>query len=174
LPFHSVSDFTELPIPYAAVATNLASGEGVRLDHGFLPDAMRASIAIPSIFEPVSIDTTSYIDGGVARNIPASDARTLGADIVIASDVSGPLSPVDSLSTFISIMTQSVGFRMDASNKHQLELTDIHIRPDIKKFSSADFDKAKQLIKLGEEAARRMLPQIRQMADSIRQQPAPH
>src|SRR5699024_2288565 len=76
---------------------------------------------------------------------------------------------VDSLSTFISIMTQSVGFRMDASNKHQLELTDIHIRPELKKFSSTDFDKADQLIELGEEAARQMLHQIRQMADSIRQ-----
>ncbi|HLR25576.1 MAG TPA: patatin-like phospholipase family protein [Fodinibius sp.] len=173
LPYHGISDFTKLPIPFAAVATNLATGEGVHLDHGFLPDVMRASIAIPSIFEPVPIDTASYIDGGVARNIPASDARKLGADIVIASDVSGPLSPVDSLNTFISIMSQSVGFRMDASNKHQLELTDIHIRPDIKKFSSTDFDKAEQLIKLGEEAAQRMLPQIRQMADSIRQPPPP-
>src|SRR5699024_331681 len=171
LPYHSIQDFTKLPIPFAAVATNLATGEGVYLDHGYLPEVMRASIAIPTIFEPVKIDTSSYIDGGVARNIPASDVQRLGADIVITSDVSGPLSPVDSLNSFISIMQQAVGFQMEASNEHQLTLTDVHIRPDVKKYSSSDFDKAKKFIALGEKAAREMLPELKQLADSIRQEP---
>lgn len=166
-PYHGANDFTKLPIPFAAIATNLATGEGVRLDHGFLPDAIRASIAIPSIFEPVKIDTVSYIDGGIARNIPASDVRGLGADIVIASDVSSPLSPVDSLNSFISVMSQSVGFQIDASKEQQRKLTDVIIRPNIKEYSPADFDKAEILIRRGEQAARKMLPQLKQMADSI-------
>src|SRR5699024_10749687 len=86
---------------------------------------------------------------------------------------SGPLSPVDSLNTFISIMSQAVGYQMDASNKRQLKLTDIHIRPDVAKYNASDFGQAEQLIKLGEEAARRMLPEIKQMADAIRQPPPP-
>lgn len=169
LPYHNTTDFTKLPIPFAAVATNLSTGRGIRLEHGFLPEVMRASIAIPSIFEPVTIDSSTYIDGGVARNIPASDARALGADLVITSDVSNPLSAVDSLNSFISVMSQSVGFRMDASNKEQLKLTDIHIRPDIENFSSSDFEKAARLIELGEKAARAKLPQLRQLADSIKE-----
>jgi len=77
LSYHNVVDFRDLPIPFACVATNLNTGEGVRLESGYLPEAIRASIAIPSIFQPVTIDSTIYIDGGIARNIPASDARAL-------------------------------------------------------------------------------------------------
>src|SRR5699024_7912412 len=127
LPYHSIQDFTKLPIPFAAVATNFATGEGVYLDHGYLPEVMRARIAIPTIFEPVKIDTFSYIARVVALNIPASDVQGLGAVIFITTHVSGPLSPVDSLNSFSSIMQQAVGFQMEASNEYQLTLTDVHI-----------------------------------------------
>ncbi len=166
-PYHGVTDFRNLPIPFAAIATDLATGEAVRMDRGYLPDAIRASIAIPSIFEPVEIDSVSYIDGGVARNIPATDARELGADIVISSDVSTSLAPVDSLQSFVNILWQAVGFTMQASNKQQLALTDIHIQPDIGGYTTFDFDKTAQLIQKGEQAARKMLPQLKALADSL-------
>jgi NTE family protein len=171
LPYHSISDFTKLPIPYAAVATDLATGEGVRFDRGYLPDAMRASSAIPSVFEPVTIDSVTYIDGGVARNIPASDARALGADFVIASDVGEPVSAVDSLNTFVDILLQSVGFGRKRSDREQLKQTDLLIKPDALNFSSFDYDKAAQLIERGEQAARNMLPRLKALADSIHQTP---
>ncbi|HLR33020.1 MAG TPA: patatin-like phospholipase family protein, partial [Fodinibius sp.] len=173
-PYHGVTDFRNLPIPFASIATDLATGEAVRMDHGFLPDVMRASIAIPSIFEPVKIDSSSYIDGGIARNIPASDARALGADFVISSDVSSPLSPADSLHSFVNILWQAVGFTMKASNEDQLELTNLHIRPDIEFFTTFDFDKAAELIEQGERAARSMLPRLKALADSVAKPDGPN
>ncbi|SMO51888.1 patatin-like phospholipase family protein [Fodinibius sediminis] len=173
-PYHSVSDFRKLPIPFASIATDLATGEAVRMDRGYLPEAIRASIAIPSIFEPVTIDTSSYIDGGIARNIPASDARALGADIVITSDVSRPLSPVDSLHSFVDILWQSVGFTMKNSNEQQLALTDLHIQPNMEAYTTFDFDKAAELIKLGEQAAREMLPRIKTLAQATEKHSSLH
>src|SRR5437868_12108829 len=87
---HGVRDFRALPIPFAAVATDLETSRAVVLDHGFLPDAIRASMALPSVFSPVDLGATAVIDGGVVRNLPAQDARALGADVLICSDVTDP------------------------------------------------------------------------------------
>ncbi|MDZ7716008.1 MAG: patatin-like phospholipase family protein [Balneolaceae bacterium] len=164
LPYHDVRDFKKLPIPFGCIATNLATGEAVLLDHGLLPEAIQASIAIPSVFEPVKIGEQTYIDGGVARNIPVSDAKKIGADIVIASDVGEPVEPVDSLDTFVDILLQSVGFSMLQSDNIQKEEAALVIRPEISEYSSFDFDKAAELIKIGEEAARKALPKIKEIA----------
>src|SRR6266513_1067575 len=86
---HATRDFRALPIPFAAVATDLETSRAVVLDHGFLPDAIRASMALPSVFSPVELADTAFIDGGVIRNLPAQDARALGADVLILPDVRG-------------------------------------------------------------------------------------
>lgn len=169
IPYHSQSDFTKLPIPFAAVGTDLATGKGVHLNRGYLPEAIRASIAIPSVFEPVKIDSTHFVDGGIARNIPASDAIKLGADFVITSDVGLPIEPVDSLDTFIDILLQSVGFGRKKSDEEQLAKTDLLIKPDVANYSTFDFDKAAELMERGEQAARKMLPRLRALEDSINQ-----
>src|SRR5256885_206530 len=90
---HPVRDFRALPIPFAAVATDLETSWAVVLDHGFLPDAIRASMALPSVFSPVELAVTAVIDGGVNRNLPAQDVLALGADVLICSDVTDPLEP---------------------------------------------------------------------------------
>ncbi len=167
LPYHDQSDFTQLPIPFAAVATDLATGNGVHLNRGYLPEAIRASIAIPSVFKPVKLDTTYFIDGGIARNIPASDAIKLGADFVISSDVGLPVEPVDSLNTFIDVLLQSVGFGRKISDEEQLALTDFLIKPDVSNFAAFDFNEAQELIRRGEQAARKLLPRLRELADSL-------
>ena len=176
LPYHGVNDFKKLPIPFGCVATNLATGEAELLDQGFLPEAIHASIAIPSVFQPVKIGDVTYIDGGVTRNIPVADAKELGADIVIASNVGEPVEPVDSLDTFVDILLQSVGFSMLKSDSLQKGEAALVIRPEISEYSSFDFDKAKELIKLGEDAARKMLPQIKKLAElqHSKQKAIPH
>ncbi|MFP8489659.1 patatin-like phospholipase family protein [Gracilimonas sp. Q87] len=163
LPYHQVTNFRELPIPFACVVTNLETGEGIMIDSGFLPEAIRASTAIPSVFKPVAMNDSLYIDGGVIRNIPATDARELGADIVITSDVSEPILPADSLNSFIDVMVQSVGFSREKSNIVQREKTDLLISPDIKNFTIFDFNKAREIIAEGEKAARAVLPQLREI-----------
>ncbi len=87
LPYHDVSDFRQFPIPFACVATDIVTGEVVVLDHGYLPEAMRASMSIPSVFTPVEIDDHLLVDGMLVRNFPVEEVRALGADIIIGVDV---------------------------------------------------------------------------------------
>jgi len=167
LPFHDVSDFSELPISFGAVATNLSTGEPRRFETGYLPEVIRASAAIPSIFKPVSIDGELYIDGGVIRSIPAEDARAMGADIVLVSDVGEPVKPLEDLDTFVDILFQSVGFHLVKSDSAQIELADFYLRPDMENFTSFSYEEVEALIESGEEAARAMMPRIKAMLDSV-------
>lgn len=161
LPYHDVQDFRKLPIPFSAVATDLATGKAHTFTHGYLPDAVRASSAIPTIFKPVKIDGRTYIDGGVARNIPAEDVRKLGADLVISSNVGKPVKAVDSLNTFVDILFQSVGFHQQESDREQIRKSDFYIRPNLDHFTSFSYDDAKKIIEKGEEAARKVVPEIK-------------
>ena len=161
LPYHDVEDFRNLPIPFAAVATDLATGEARTFTGGYLPDVVRASSAIPTIFKPVEIDQKTYIDGGIARNLPAEDSRKLGADLVLASDVGDPVKPVDSLDTFVDVLFQSVGFHQQESDQRQKKISDFYIRPDMSEFSSFSYDRAAEIIAQGEKAARKIIPRLR-------------
>jgi len=157
---HGIRDFRALPIPFAAVATDLETSKAVVLDHGFLPDAIRASMALPSVFAPVELADTAHIDGGVVRNLPAQDARALGADVLICSDVTDPLEPRDSIVSLVDVLVQSVSFRVWDSEAEQRSKCDVVILPDVRGFSTFGFARARDVIARGEAAARAALPQI--------------
>src|SRR5256712_10025455 len=157
---HGVRDFRALPIPFAAVATDLETSKAVVLDHGFLPDAIRASMAIPSVFSPVELADTAVIDGGVVRNLPAQDARALGADVLICSDVTDPLEPRDSIVSLVDVLVQSVSFRVWDSAAEQRSKCAVLILPDVRGFSTFGFARASDVIARGEVAARAAPPQI--------------
>jgi NTE family protein len=159
-PAHAVRDFRTLPIAFTAVATDLETGAAVVLDHGFLPDVMRASMALPSVFSPVELEGRALIDGGVVRNLPAQDARALGADVLICSDVTDPLEARDSLISFIDVLVQSVSFRIWDSESAQRKQCDVLIIPDVRAFSTFGFDRVRDVIARGEAAARAALPEI--------------
>ncbi len=161
LPYHNLHDFTTLPIPFASVATNLATGQAHTFTSGYLPEAVRASSASPTIVLPVKINGETFIDGGVSRNIPAEDAQNLGADIVIASDTGEPVKDLDSLNTFVDVLFQSIGFHQEESNIEQQKKIDFYIRPNISDFTTFSFSQAKTIIRRGEQAAREILPQIK-------------
>ncbi len=163
-PAHGVRDFRRLPIAFAAVATDLETGRAVVLDHGFLPDAIRASMALPSVFAPVEVEGRVLIDGGVVRNLPAQDARALGADLLICSDVTDPLEPRDSIVSLVDVLVQSMSFRIWDSEAAERARCDVLITPDVRGFAAFGFDRADELIARGEAAARAALPQIEQLA----------
>src|SRR5439155_643577 len=163
---HSVRDFRRLPIPFAAVATDLETGEAVVLDHGFLPDVIRASTAIPSVFSPVEIEGRVLIDGGVVRNLPAQDARAGGADLLICSDVTDPLEPRDSIVSFVDVLVQSVSFRIWDSEDQQRRQCDVLIKPDVRAFPAFGFNRVRDIIARGEAAARAALPEIEALSRS--------
>jgi len=157
---HPVRDFTKLPVPFAAVATDAETGEAVVLDRGFLPQAMRASLAIPSVFAPVEIDGRYLIDGGIVRNLPTPEVAALGADIIICSDVTRPLATADSLRTLVDILTQTMAYRTVERRDADAELCDVMIRPDIQGIESADFARALEIIARGRSAADTVLAEL--------------
>ncbi len=169
---HPVRDFRALPVDYAAVATDAETGEAVRLDSGYLPEAMRASSSIPSVFAPVEIDGRLLTDGGVSRNLPAEDARALGAELLICSDVSKPLMPADSLDNLLAVLDQTIGYRGWESTLRQRELCDVLILPDINGLSSTAFDKAEEWVERGDAAARAALPELAELGLSESAAPA--
>jgi NTE family protein len=138
-----------LPIPFAAVATDIESGEAVDLDRGSLPLALRASVSLPGIFRPVSIGGRLLVDGAIVRNLPNAEARAPGADIVICSDVSEPPVAAADLRSFLDVMLQTLSFQMEASTLEQRRLCDVLIQADIKGLSPAAFDRAADWIAPG-------------------------
>lgn len=154
LPVHAVTDFRRLPLPFAAVVTDLDTGEGVRLERGSLPQAMRASAAFPSALSPVVIDGRTYIDGGVARNLPAEDARALGADVVVCIDAGEGLLPAGELASFVDILGQAVMFQNYGSQDAQRAACDVYVAPGLDGVGTFDFAEADTVIAAGRTAVR--------------------
>ncbi len=167
LPVHHVDDFTQFPIPFACLATDIVTGEAVRLDRGYLPEAILASMAIPTVFTPIRIGDRLLVDGGLVRNFPVQDVIDLGADFVIGVDVSAPLLAEEEIKTFFNILDQAVSFMIVESTKQQRQLCDMLILPKVDRAAFLNFEHIDSLIAAGEKAARHMLPQLRALADSV-------
>jgi NTE family protein len=163
-PAQPVRDFTQLPLPFAAVATDVETGEAVVLTSGVLAQAMRASMAITGVIQPIRLNGRLLMDGAIARNLPAQDARTLGADILICSDVSGPLLRGDDLHSIIDIVFQTVAFQMAEHNEEQRRLCDVLIQPDIEGLSTFSFEEVDDWIRRGEAAAALHADTLRHLA----------
>mgnify|MGYP003114855682 FL=1 len=173
--FHvkDVQDFRKLPIPFVCMATNVETGEEVLLDRGYLPEAIMASGTFPSLFEPAEINGQILIDGGVVNNYPINHVKDMGADIIIGVDVQHDLATRESLSSATEILLQINNYRTVNDMKKKSKETDIYIRPDIDEFSVIAFDKGKQIVKSGEEAAQIKMNELKQIAESQKDVPKP-
>jgi NTE family protein len=155
LPVRSVHDFDDLPIPFRAVATDIATGTPVVLDHGDLARAMRASMAIPTAFSPVELDGKLLVDGGVSNNIPVDVVRAMGADIVIAIDIGAPLLQAQQVRrSFLTILDQTLGLTTRGNMAARLEDADLVLTPEVGGFGTLDFGKVREIVDLGEAEAR--------------------
>ncbi len=166
-PYHDLEDFTKLPRPFLCVATDLETGEQVILDRGFLPDAIRASMSIPSVFDPVWIDGKYLVDGGVLNNMPVQEAIDLGADFVIAVNSSSDLKPADELLSLPDILTQTIAVGMRTSMHLQRDKADFYIQPDLSRYTTLSFGEVDEIIQAGEHAARLRFDEIKALADSL-------
>ncbi len=167
-PIHYVEDFNDFPIPFRCVAADIETGEAVVLKSGYLPDALRASMSIPSAFTPVELDGRLLVDGGVVHNFPVEDLIDMGADIIIGVDVGDLLFKRDELNSLVEIFSQTMNFNVVPDTKRQQKLCDILIKPDISDFDIMSFDKTEALIKQGELAARLVLDRLEALADSTK------
>ncbi len=163
-----ISDFTKLPRPFTCIATDIVSGKPVLLDKGYLPEALRASMSIPSIMTPVKIDDKLLVDGGITINFPVQEALNLGADIIIGVDVGAPLYKEEELTSLFRIMEQATSFTNDNTTKEARKMCDILITPDIQGISSASFDIPEEIIKRGELAAMKQYAQLLELANSLK------
>jgi NTE family protein len=151
-----INDFDRLPIPYRAVATDMQTGEMVVLGKGDLALAMRASMAVPGAFAPVTIDGRILGDGGLTRNVPVDIARQICADVVIAVAVPNPAPTAEQLRSPLTLMSRTLDVLINANERQQLETLgpyDVKIIIDMGDIGSASFDRVPDAIPAGRAAA---------------------
>lgn len=175
-----ISSFDRFPYPFRCVATDIINGEIVDFNSGDLALSMRASMAIPSVFTPVVLDSSLVVvDGGVIRNFPVDEVKAMGADIVIGV-YTGFEDKVtsDDLNSLDKILSRSAASYGIYDSKEQVKKVDLLITPRLEKFTSADFNKGVEIENEGEEEARKHMEALRTLAASQqrygpRQRPAP-
>jgi len=160
-PYHAIRSFDELKYPYRAIATDIVHGRKVVFDHGDLALAMQASSTIPLLFEPVKKDSFLLVDGGVVENIPVMDVRKLGADFVIASDVTSPLRQIKDMTAPWKIADQVTTIMQFKQREEQLRQADVVVRPELGNRTNTDFSNPDQAYAAGEKAAWRAIPKIK-------------
>ncbi|OLF54819.1 patatin-like phospholipase family protein [Pseudomonas chlororaphis] len=150
-------DFDKLPIPFRAVATDIASGEKVVFRKGHLPRVIRASMSIPAVFAPVELDGRLLVDGGMTDNIPLDVARDMGVDIAIVVDIGTPLRSRKQLATVVDVLNQSITLMTRRNSEEQLATlhkSDVLIQPPLASFGVTDFGRAQEMIDAGYRATR--------------------
>ncbi|AHL75885.1 membrane protein [Stutzerimonas stutzeri] len=151
-----IRDFDRLPIPFRAVATDIANDKKVIFRSGHLPQAIRASMSIPAVFAPVEIEGRLLVDGGMVDNIPMDVARDMGVDRLIVVDIGTPLQPREQLLTVVDVLNQSITMMTRRNSEAQLATLrqeDLLVQPMLAGFGSTDFGRTEALIDAGYRAA---------------------
>jgi len=161
---HEIDDFSQLPIPFFCIATNLENGDEVILDKGFLPEAIRASGSFPGLLTPVNIDGKVLVDGGIVDNFPVEKMKEKGVDYIIGVNVSGGLKDIENLRTLPEILTQIIGFQMYKQWDEKVKLSDVYINPDLEEFTTFSWDDEAEIINRGEVAAAKVKEQLLKIA----------
>ncbi len=166
-PVYNIKDFSKFSIPFKCVAADVATGQGVVLDKGEIVTAIRASMAIPTVFTAVDHEDHKLIDGGVVRNFPVSDVRDMGADFVIGSNVATGLLPKEKVNNALQVLLQIAFFKESEDSRKEKELCDIYIPMPVENYNTASFNKAQELLELGMEEGRKLYPRFKRLADSL-------
>ena len=167
IPAHGIKDFHDFPIPFACVATDITNGEAVVLDKGHINEALRASMAIPSIFTPVKIDGRLLVDGGLVRNFPVQQALDMGADIVIGVFVSGDFYKEEDLNSLVDVLSQSAFVLSTLDSREQKKLCNYVLEPNLEGFGTSDFLLGKSIIERGTVMGEQFSEVFRTLADSL-------
>lgn len=150
----------EMPMPLGIVATDLNTGKDMVFQRGDTGTAVRASSAVPAVFQPVRISGHDYVDGGLVSPVPVGAARKMGAELVIAVDISS--MPEGSLTGgTLEILLQTFSIMGKSINNFELRDADIVVRPALMGVSSADFGARKRSIEAGRQAMLRLMPDLK-------------
>ena len=150
----------QMPLPLGIVATDLGTGNDMLFQRGDTGLAVRASSAVPAVFQPVKISGRDYVDGGLVSPVPVRAAKRMGADFVIAVDISTPPEANPAAGT-IGVLLQTASIMGKSINTFELKEAEIVIRPALQGISSADFSARKRAIEAGRQAMLAALPQLK-------------
>lgn len=149
-----------MPMPLGIVATDLNSGQGVLFQRGDTATAVRASSAVPAIFQPVKIAGREYVDGGLVSPVPVRYARQMGAELIIAVDISSAPEG-NAASDTLQILNQTFTIMIKSINNFELRDAEVVVRPALSGVSSSDFGARRRSIEAGRAAMLALLPQLR-------------
>jgi NTE family protein len=167
-PLPGDTDFDDLPIPFRCLAVDIITAKQVALENGSLARALRATMAVPTMFAPVEWEEYLLVDGGLLNNLPVDVADAMGAEIIIAVDLASPLNTREELSSADKILGQALQAVDVAQKKSKMEKVDLLIWPDMKGLSSTDYffpDKMARIKERGEEAARKARPALQALKE---------
>lgn len=167
LPVWEVEDFDALPVPFRAVAANIATGEPRVFASGDLAAAIRASMSVPGVLAPIRVDGEMLVDGGIADNVPVGVARAMGATRLIVVDVSAELAPESALTSPLAIANQMIDALMTRQTRAQLATLgpdDVLIEPELGTITSGAFHRIADAVPIGAAAAEAALPRLAPLA----------
>jgi len=165
----NTQDFSKLPIPFYCVATDINTGEKIVLDKGYLPLAVNASSALPTLFSPVKVEDRMLIDGGIIDNYPIDEMLSKNMDVIIGVDVQTNVSSTDETSTLSEVLTRIGSFQTRKQMASKKAKTQIHIRPELDAFNILSFDNQKEIMAQGVLAGKKARQQLLTLAKN--QQP---
>jgi len=150
----------DMKLPLGIVATDLRTGDGVLFRRGDVATAVRASSAVPSVFEPVRIGGKDYVDGGLVSPVPVRYAKQMGADLVLAIDISS--RPEDAkTSDMLKVLLQTFSIMGKSISQLELAQADVVVRPALPDIGSTEFSARKKSIEAGRAAMKQALPQLK-------------
>lgn len=162
-----IDSFDHLAIPYRSVATDIIALEEVVIDHGYLVDAMMASMSVPGALPPYEVEGRMLVDGGVTNNMPVDVARAMGADIVIAVDISTNYKGMEDYTNFLAAADQLSNYLVRRSTQDQaatLTEDDVFLRPDVGQMETTEFDKMPTAYHAGYEEAKQYTDQLSKLS----------
>ncbi len=160
----NVGDFSKLPIPFFCVATNVENGEGVLLENGFLPLALRASGSFPTLLAPTVLEDKLLVDGGLANNFPVSIMKDKGMDIIIGINVQNRLRKKENINSVLNIITQIISYQIYNKSAKEKEKLDIYVHPKVDDYSVVDFDKKNEILQIGIEEGKKYSDVFKEIA----------
>jgi NTE family protein len=171
-PVYNVSNFDNLSIPFRAVTTDIVNGKLIVLDKGSLSLAMRASMSIPGVFKAIPYQNTLLVDGGILDNFPTDIAKSMGADIIIGSDVGDGNMTVEKLENLSSLIFQATMLASNLKNTENKKLCDILMShyPNLT-YSTGDFQASKEIYKQGKIATNQNIAALVALAEKLKQYP---
>ena len=160
----AISDFSQLPIPFYCMATDIETGASVVLDSGNLAEAISISSTLPTLFHPLERDGALLMDGGIANNYPIEYLKTKNLDFIIGVSVEEDLLTKEDINSISDILAQINNFRSAEDLEGKIQLTDLFIEPDVENFSIISFNKGDKIIKSGELSVTPFLSQLKTIA----------